>query len=376
MSRTTRTRTGRGWLTAAAATAGLLALAAAGSPALAATTGAAARTAPATAPKWHVVKSVTAGHGAFTAVVATGRATGWAFAGQFTPAAGPTAWQLSGGTWTQRPFPGKPGETVVAAGASSPSDVWAFTQAGGGSRVLHDNGRAWSVAQTFGAQIGGASVAGKNDIWVFGADLFGTKALGAWYFNGRTWRLTGSGLQGGSALTAASVWAFSGTRVYHFNGRRWAGTQLSALLPAKMLLNGPAITGIIALSAGNVYAIGNGNAEDEGGPTVVLHYNGSKWARVATGSFGYGTTGGGAAQQVSSDGGGGLWLPMPGVGGQKSYIVRYDAGRLTPAALPGSSRGIAVGSVARVPGTREQLAGGATFTTPGVGQVARILMYS
>ena len=55
-------------------------------------------------------------------------------------------------------------------------------------------------------------------------------------------------------------------------------------------------TGIIALSAKNVYAIGNGNAEDEGGPTVVLHYNGSKWAKVAAGSFGYGTTNAGGSQ--------------------------------------------------------------------------------
>src|ERR1700761_2617366 len=110
MSRTTSMRGGRAWLTAAAATAGLLAL---GAPAAAASTGLggnaalagnaglarntglagntglAARTArraspgrsPAAAPKWRVVKSVSAGAGAFTAVVATGKATGWAFGG-------------------------------------------------------------------------------------------------------------------------------------------------------------------------------------------------------------------------------------------------------------------------------------------------------
>jgi hypothetical protein len=339
----------------------------------AASTGQAAKKAP--APKWHIVKSVPAGAGAFTAVVATGKATGWAFGGQFASVTGPTAWHLKGAKWTRQAFPGRLAETVVAAGASSPSDVWAFTQAGGGSRVLHYNGRAWSVAKTFSAQIGGAAVAGKNDVWVFGADLFGTRALGAWYFNGHTWRLAGPGLQGGSALSPSDVWAFSGTKADHFNGHGWASTQLSSLLPAKMLLNGPAITGIIALSAKNVYAIGNGNAEDEGGPTVVLHYNGAKWAKVGTGNFGYGTTATGS-QQVSSDGGSGLWLPMPGVSGQKSYMVHYAAGKLTPATLPGNPRGIGVGAVSRVPGTRDQLAGGDTYTAPGVNQVAHILMYS
>jgi hypothetical protein len=111
---------------------------------------------------------------------------------------------------------------------------------------------------------------------------------------------------------------------------------------------------------------------------VVLHYNGSRWSKVATGGFGYGTASNGNAQQVSSDGGSGLWLPMPGVDGEKSYMVHYAAGRLTPATLPGTSRGIAVGSISRVPGTPDQLAGGDTFTapTPGSHQVARILMYS
>jgi hypothetical protein len=364
MTRITTMRGGRRWLTAAAAAAGLLAL---GAPAASA-----ASAAP--APKWHVVKSVPAGAGEFTAVVATGKTTGWAFGGQFAAVTGPTAWQLKGGKWTQAAFPGRPAETVVAAGASSPSDVWAFTQAGAGSRVLHYNGRAWSVAKTFSARIGGASVAGKNDVWVFGDDLFGMKALGAWYFNGHTWRLTGASLQGGSALSPASAWAFSGTKVYHFNGSRWAGTQLSSLLPARMLLNDPGIAGIIALSARNVYAIGNGGAEDEGGPTVMLHYNGSKWAKVATGNFGGGTSSG--SQQVSSDGASGLWLPMPGTDGQKSYMVHYAAGRLTPAPLPGNSRGIGLGSVSRVPGTRDQLAGGETYTAPGVNQVARVFTYS
>ena len=200
-----------GLLTMGVAAAGLLALAA--PAATAATAGAGPAKAP--APSWRIVKSVSSGQGAFTAVVATGTASGWAFGGDFgaSAAADAPAWRLSGGTWTQdRAFPGKPGETVVAAGASSPSDVWAFTQLGpdasgnaGGSRVLHFNGTAWSVVKTFTAQLGGASVVSMNDVWVFGSDPFGSPALGAWHFNGRTWQFTGVGLEGGSALSPASV---------------------------------------------------------------------------------------------------------------------------------------------------------------------------
>jgi hypothetical protein len=378
-------------LTTLFAAAGLLALAASAAPAASAaaapparpagsTAAAGTATAVAPAPAWRIAKSVGSGHGAFTAVVATGQQSGWAFGGDFTPGAAATAWRLGGGTWTRdSAFPGKPGETVVAAGASSPSDVWAFTQLGSGSRVLHDDGTGWSVVKTFAAQIGGASVAGKDDVWVFGTGAFGSPPLGAWHYNGRTWQFTGVGLEGGSALSPASVWAFRGTQVYHFNGGRWAAAQLKSLLPAKMLLNDPAVTGVIAQSADDVYAIGNGDAEDEGGPTVILRYDGMRWTRAAAGEFGYGTDGSfGGAQQVSPDGTGGLWLPMPGFDDQKSYIVHYAAGRLTPAALPGNPLGITVVSVSRVPGGRDQLAGGAIFKPllPGVNQSAAILRYS
>jgi hypothetical protein len=366
-----RTRRGRAWLVAAGACAAMVALAAP-----------AASAAPAmpAAPHWHVVKAVKTNQGVFTAVVATSKTTGWAFGGQFSKVTPDTAWRLSGGAWTQdKAFPGKNNETVVTAGATSPSDVWAFAQTfGGPSRVLHFNGKAWSVVKTFGAQIGGASVAGKNDVWVFGADFFGQPKLGAWHFNGHTWKLTGAGLQGGSALSATNVWAFSGTKVYHFNGSKWASVQLKSLLPAKMLLNGPSITGIIALSATNVYAIGNGGLEDEGGPTVILHFNGAGWKKLATGNFGFGTMSTGGSQQISTDGKGGLWLPMPGVDGQKSFIVHFTGGKLIPVTLPGNPRATAVQAISRIPGTAAQLAGGDTYTAsmPGVNQVAILLQYS
>jgi hypothetical protein len=366
-----RNRRGRAWLVAATAAAGA---------AMVALAAPAASAAPAS-PTWHVVKSVKTNQGVFTEVVATGKTSGWAFGGQFSTLSADTAWRRSSATWTQdKAFPGKKNETVVTAGANSPSDVWAFaSQINGVSRVLHYNGKAWSVAKTFGAQIGGASVAGKNDIWVFGADFFGMPALGAWHFNGHTWKLTGKGLQGGSALSATNAWAFSGTKVYHYNGSKWAGTNLKSLLPAKQQLNFPAVTGIIALSATNVYAIGNGNLQDEGGPTVILHFNGAGWKKVASSpKFGYGSMSTGGSQQISTDGKGGLWLPYPGVDGQKSFMLHFAGGKLTPVALPGNPLAISVVSVSRIPGTGAQLASGSTFKAaqPGVNQVAVILQFS
>ena len=328
----------------------------------------------AAAAHWHIVKSVkTNGNGDFTAEVATGKTTGWAFDGLSRP----TAWERNGSTWTKVAFPGESNESVVAAGASSPSDVWAFTDiAGAGSRVLRWNGHQWSVVNTFDVQIGGASVVASNDVWLFGRGTF--NGLGVWHYDGRSWTQVGKNtfLMGGSALSATDAWAFDATAIYHRNPHihEWDGTQVASLLPPKRALNNPAVTGIIALSANNVYAIGNGNRQDAGGPVVVLHYDGHTWAKVAEGNFNsYGT-----GQQISSDGNGGLWLPMPGASGAPSSMVHYAAGQLTQAPLPVSGQKLRIGSVANIPGTTQELAGGSTHAAnnPATKVVAVILRFS
>jgi hypothetical protein len=330
----------------------------------------------ATSAAWHIVKQVHSGvTGDFTAVVATGKSAGWAFNGNTAaaPTTKPMAWQLKGRTWTRASFPGEQGEEVVAAGAASPSDVWAFTDLGPGSRALRWNGHKWSVMRSFGFPIGGASVTSGNDVWVFGQSAI-NQQLGVWHYNGHRWSQVGSNLDGGSALSATSVWAFGGTSVYHYNGHTWARKSVKRLLPRNNGLNNPELTAIYAESAGNVYAVGNGQAEGDGGPTVILHYNGRTWRKVAQGNFGFGTQ---PSQQISPDGSGGLWLPMPGFGGQASYLVHYSGGKLTEPALPHGAQGIDVQSVANIPGTTEMLGGGFTHKSgnPSAGVVAVILQY-
>jgi hypothetical protein len=320
------------------------------------------------APHWRIVKSVKTNASAdFTAVVATGKTAGWAFDGF----ASPTAWERSGSTWTKVAFPGKSNEYVACAGATSPSDVWAFTDSAGngGSRALRWDGHSWSVVTTFPGQISGASVVTRHDVWVFGY----SGGLGVWHYNGTTWSQVSKHLGGGSALSASDVWAYSSRAVDHWNGHAWTRTSVRSLLPPKQQLSAPAVSGIIALSASDVYAIGNGNRQDAGGPVVVLHYDGSTWARVASrdiDSYGSG-------QQISADGSGGLWLPMPGASGTASSLMHYANGKLTRSPLPVGGQRITIEAVANIPGTTRALAGGVTHAphNPGSGLVAVILQY-
>jgi hypothetical protein len=333
-----------------------------------------ARTAQPMRPAWNIVKQVRNGpFGGFTAIVAVGRTGGWAF----NQGSVPTAWRRSGSTWTQVPFPGRANEVVVAAGASSSTNVWAFTAGRAQSRALRWNGRSWTVQRSFAQQIGGAVVLSPSDVWVFGQPYFPGPGLGAWHYNGHTWSrvASGRGLQGGSALSAGNIWAFDGSDIAHWNGSTWSRTSVAYALPPRQQLNGPMLTGIYAQSKDSVYAIANGGRQDEGGPTVILHWDGYQWYKVAEGNFGFGTQ---PLQQVSSDGHGGLWIPQPGADGQRSYLVHYTPGHpLTEASLPDGPNTISIEAVAAIPGTVGLLAGGDThaYGNPGRNVVAVLLQY-
>ena len=90
------------------------------SSAYAATTASTASTAKSVAaqtPGWRTVFS--APNNGLDAVIATGRTTGWAFQNDVS-----VAYERTGASWKAVAFPGT-GGAVKAAGASSPSDVWA-----------------------------------------------------------------------------------------------------------------------------------------------------------------------------------------------------------------------------------------------------------
>jgi hypothetical protein len=345
----------------------------AGMMSCAATTAARTATAMSAHASWQLVKQVRTGsYGGFTAIVAVGPRSGWAFDGFSAP----TAWERSGSSWTRVPFPGLAGEEVIAAGASSPSDVWAFTD-GSHSRVLRWDGRAWSVQRSFPGQIDGGIVIGRADVWVFGQSYQSMGGLGAWHYNGTAWSrvASGHGLDGGSALSARDIWAFGGTNVAHWDGSTWTRTSVTGLLPPRQPLNFPGVRGILALSDHNVYAIGSGNAQDEGGPSVILHYDGHSWTKTAGGYYGIGTE---PIQQVSPDGRGGLWLPMPGVDGMPSYLVHYTSGHLVTVTLPRQATAIDIECTALIRGSTSLLAGGLTYASgnPGTNVAAVIYQYT
>ncbi len=378
-------RSGGSWI--AAGVAGLL-IAGAAAAGIATASSAATGASPAAVKHWRIIfaapkispaEQFTQG---FTAVVATGKTTGFAFNGLGAGApGGETAWERTGRTgaiWKKVPFPGSSGESVDYAAASSPSDVWAFgdSQTLGAARVLRWTGSKFAVVKTFRGPIWGASVLGPKDVWVYGLApagfAFDAPDIGVWHYNGHTWTQVGKNISGGSARNDHDVWGFTTTSVDHWNGRRWTATSVKSLLPPKApkpAHSNPQVTGILALSDSNVYAIGNGTYQAVGGPVVVLHFNGRNWSKLAAGQSGFGPF----WQQSSSDGSGGLWLPMA-TGLDGTFLVHYAGGKLTKAAVNPAT--LTIGSVSRIPGTTQMLAGGFTHAPDGTNVDAVLLQSS
>ena len=316
----------------------------------------------------------------FTAVVATGKTTGFAFNGMGASApGGETAWKRTGATWMKVPFPASGGESVNYAAAASPSNVWAFgnRQTLDASRVLRWTGSKFAVVKTFRGPVWGASVLGPKDVWVYGLApagfAFDAPDIGIWHYNGRTWTQVGKNVSGGSALNDHDVWGFTTTSVEHWNGHRWTAMSVKSLLPPKApkpAASNPQVVGVLALCDSNVYAIVNGTYQSVGGPVVVLHFNGHHWSKLATGGrLGFGPF----WQQASSDGSGGLWLPMA-TGSNGTFLLHYADGTITKAAV--SPATLTINSVSPIPGTTQMLAGGFTHAPDGTNVDAVLLQSS
>lgn len=308
-------------------------------------------------PAWHIVYTQTV-NAEFEAVVATGKTSGFALLEPNATVAVPSAYERTGPTtFTKVPFPTVADEWVAGASASSPSDVYVFadiltlSSSKAESEVLKWTGKKFSVVATFAGELGGGTVLSPNDVYAYGSGSWAGGTLpsaGIYHYNGHKWTKISSTVSGtGDALSATSAYVADGTDLYHYNGHKWTATNLAGLLPAKQDSNHPALSGVLALSADDIYA--TGDVGQYTGPAVILRYNGHKWAKVAS----YPT----AVGQPVSDGKGGLWVPKTGPGA--SGLLHYSHGKLTAVAGPEYDHSHAiVDSISRIPGTAEELAGG------------------
>ena len=141
-----------------------------------------------------------------------------------------------------------------------------------------------------------------------------------------------------------------------WNEQSWARTSIKHLLPPKGRLNYPSLTSIYVQSAHSVWAVGTTGEESQGGPVVLLHFNGHRWHQVLVADVGAGFPG-----QVIPDGSGGLWIPFS-FDVKPFKMLHYTGGHLHQVAFPAPAHTLVqIADADAVPGTtRAYAVGGAS----------------
>ena len=220
----------------------------------------------------------------FSVIIATGARQAWAFGG--TNPGGPStpiAARWDGTALTLSTLPAGLTGFINDASAPAANDIWAAGQYGG--YVLHWNGLGWRVARRWpSGQITGLTAINAKDVWVYGTSIDNSQTGGTWHFDGRSWLpVTGpaGSIYRASAASHSDIWAIaassSGPVILRYNGSTWWRMRTGSAL------NGIQPQDILAVSNRDVWVAGN-QLSPTGGPHLELvHWNGSRWSRLANG---------------------------------------------------------------------------------------------
>jgi hypothetical protein len=323
------------------------------------------------APGWQIAAKVHYGASdnasGYSAVIAPARNDAWAFGG--TNPGGPStpaAERWDGMRWRASALPAGLNGFIVAAAASSASNVWAV----GDGYVLRWNGVRWTVAKTWntGDEITSVAVISRYDVWVFGSSSFsGQASLGTWHYDGRRWaQLTAAagsaaGIYRASAVSENDIWAITvsprGGSVVHYNGTAWDNVPA-----ADAALADAQLSDVLAVSWNNVWVSGTTPANAADGHLVLAHWNGRCWRRfMAPWPVQQ-------SERFAADGAGGIWIPVvTGGNSPATWILHLSRNgewtRAEIAATRGS--GVGVGDLALIPGTTTLWGTGGLVTTSG-----------
>ena len=275
-------------------------------------------------PLWRVVPTANEGAGdnELRGITALSATDAWAVGSSFDAAEGrthPLTEHWDGATWTvvQSPPVGASGELSSVDGIT-PTTAWAvgsFTTSSRVGDIPHAlvqrwDGTAWGIVETAAPDVGRyVSTVAKDVLALTQGDAW---AVGYWssvpdgppsplieHWDGRVWEvIAGPELGSWSELYAVSgtgpddVWAVGDTEVRvgdavveralieHWDGEAWTVVKTPPVTrrhPLYPFL----LEDVVALSPRDAWAVGN-VAQPKRTVTLALHWDGSRWARVAT----------------------------------------------------------------------------------------------
>ncbi len=158
---------------------------------------------------------------------------------------------------------------------------------------------SWTIQGTSSSgQLFGLAAPSRTDVWAVGDAVVGTRTeTSVERYEGAAWRKVTSPdpngvfdeLHGVAAAGASDAWAVGGqgvisgstdrTLVEHWNGHAW-----SVVASPNPSVAGNVLDGVAAVSARDVWAVGDDDVTSANGPahTLALHFDGRSWSAVAS----------------------------------------------------------------------------------------------
>ena len=273
----------------------------------------------------------------------------WSVGIEFSSPSVPVAYRWNGTAWGLTKTQALAGNSSFnAVSASSATDAWAvgFSQVGGDiaeTLMEHWNGTAWSVDSSGNVtadeeRLNGVVDLGPGNAWAVGA--FGL----IMHWNGTAWSSVnvpvpnpsdtfGNNLTSITAVSASDIWAvgeFTNTSftnsayAEHFNGNSWSVFILPQ--PSVSGPSSPVLHGVTAVASNSVWAVGeNDEVPGVGITTLIEHWNGTAWSIVPSPSpGGFPALNAVAARGASDVYAAGFNDPSVNGGVQQGMILRWN----------------------------------------------------
>lgn len=263
---------------------------------------------------WSVIPSLTPGNGgALSGVAALSTSDVWTVGNEVSLGNGyPLIEHWNGTSWSVSAAAdaGSTQSHLSGVAADAPNDVWAVgTTATNLDQPLveHWNGSAWStipVPGVSGAESNLTAVAAisATDVWAVGYSYPGSAYLALTeHWDGTNWSIIPSPspypdtgrtyLRGVTAVASNNVWAVGSyfvpsqntdqTLIEHWDGMKWTIVASPDVNQSSLSLYPNDLSGVIALSADNIWAVGSGHFL-----TLTVHWDGVSWRVVPSANVG------------------------------------------------------------------------------------------
>jgi hypothetical protein len=212
-------------------------------------------------------------------------------------------WDGSRWSLVPNPNPGTRSYFIKAVSAVSPNDVWAVgfskDQNGNNPKTLteHWDGSQWSIipSPNVGTDsfLEGDVAISSSNVWAVGLGIrsSGGSAL-IEHWNGTKWSLVSSpnvgspfySLGEARAISANDIWAVgnaSDTRnVFHTLVEHWDGTQWNIVRSPNVGSNNNFLNSVTTVSVNDVWAVGTSTNNSHINKTLIEHWDGTRWSVI------------------------------------------------------------------------------------------------